>query len=79
MRTKVTKRGYVIIPAKIRKQLQLEPNTILEWAVEGTSARVIPVPEDPVKAFRGSGRKRLVKKLLKERRLDRQREDSSQN
>jgi hypothetical protein len=47
--------------------------------IEGATARVIPVPEDPVQAFRGSGKKGLVKQLLKERRRDRQREDAAQN
>jgi len=46
--------------------------------VEGATARVIPVPADPIRAFRGSGKKDLVKQLLKERRRDRQREDASQ-
>lgn len=78
MRTKVSKRGQISVPSKIRKQLHIGPDTTLEWVVEGTTARVIPVPADPIRAFRGSGKKGLVKQLLKERRLDRQREDASQ-
>jgi AbrB family looped-hinge helix DNA binding protein len=78
MRTKVSKRGQISVPSKIRKQLHIGPDTTLEWVVEGATARVIPVPADPIRAFRGSGKKGLVKQLLKERRLDRQREDASQ-
>jgi len=37
--------------------------------VEGDTARVIPVPSDPVKIFRGSGKKGAVRRLLKERKL----------
>jgi AbrB family looped-hinge helix DNA binding protein len=77
MRTKMSKRGQISVPAKIRKQLQIGPETTLEWIVEGATARVIPVPADPVRAFRGSGKKGLVKRLLKDRRRERQTEDAS--
>ena len=78
MKTKVTKRGQVSVPSAVRRQLHIGPNVTLEWIVEGATARVIPVPADPVKAFRGSGKKGLVKQLLKERRRDRQKEDAYQ-
>lgn len=77
MRTKMSKRGQISVPSVVRKQLHIGPNTTLEWVIEGATARVIPVPEDPIQAFRGSGKKGLVKQLLKERRRDRQREDAS--
>lgn len=79
MRTTISKRGQVSVPSVVRKQLRIGPNTTLEWVVEGATARVIPVPADPVRAFRGSGKKGLVKQLLKERRRDRQREDAAKN
>lgn len=78
MRTKMSKRGQISVPSVVRKQLHIGPNTTLEWVIEGATARVIPVPEDPIQAFRGSGKKGLVKQLLKERRRDRQRENASQ-
>lgn len=78
MKTKVTKRGQVSVPSGVRKQLHIGPNVTLEWIVEGSTARVIPVPADPVRAFRGSGKKGLVKHLLKNRRRDQQKEDASQ-
>jgi AbrB family looped-hinge helix DNA binding protein len=77
MRTTISKRGQVSVPAEIRKRLQIGPDTTLEWIIEGNTARVIPIPADPVKVFRGSGKKKLVKALLKERRRDRGREDRS--
>jgi bifunctional DNA-binding transcriptional regulator/antitoxin component of YhaV-PrlF toxin-antitoxin module len=73
----MSKRGQISVPSNVRKQLHIGPNTTLEWIIEGATARVIPVPEDPIRAFRGSGKKGLVKQLLKERRRDRQREDAS--
>jgi AbrB family looped-hinge helix DNA binding protein len=78
MRTKMSKRGQISVPSKIRKQLHIGPDTTLEWIVEGATARVIPVPADPVRAFRGSGKKGMVKQLLKDRRRERQKENASQ-
>ena len=77
MRTKISKRGQVSVPSKVRKQLLIGPDTTLEWVIEGSTARVIPVPADPIRAFRGSGKKGMVKRLLKERRRDRERENAS--
>jgi AbrB family looped-hinge helix DNA binding protein len=77
MRTKLSKRGQVSVPSEVRRKLRIGPDTTLEWVVEGATARVIPIPGDPVKAFRGSGKKGLVKDLLQERKRDRQREDAS--
>lgn len=75
MRTRVTNRGQVSVPSEVRRRLKIKPNTTLEWIVEGNTARIIPLPEDPVAAFRGSGRKGLVKHLLQERRRDRRNEN----
>jgi AbrB family looped-hinge helix DNA binding protein len=79
MRTKMSKRGQISVPSLVRRKLHIAPNTTLEWIIEGASARVIPVPDDPIRAFRGSGKKRLVKQLLKERRRDRQIEDGAKS
>lgn len=77
MRTKVTKRGQVSVPSQVRKKLKIGPETELEWVVEGATVRVIPLPSDPIRVFRGSGKKGMVKRLLRDRRQDRQREDAS--
>lgn len=74
MRTKVTTRGQVSIPAPIRRQLRIKAETTLEWVVEGDTVRVIPLPDDPLAAFRGSGRGGTVKQLLRDRRRDRARD-----
>ena len=70
MHTKMTKRGQVSVSSEVRKKLKIGPNTTLEWVVEGNTARVIPLPSDPVSAFRGSGKKGLVKQLLRERQRE---------
>ena len=74
--TKVTKRGQVSVPAEIRRKLQIGPDTRLEWVVEGNTAKIIPLPSDPIKAFRGSGAKGMVRRLLDERKKDRSKEDA---
>jgi AbrB family looped-hinge helix DNA binding protein len=57
MSTKVTKDSQVSVPSQLRKQLHIAPGSTLEWVIEGATARVIPLPADPIKAFRGSGKK----------------------
>ena len=70
MRTRVTERGQVSIPAEIRRRLGIDARTSLEWVIEGSTARVIPLPVDPIAALRGSGRSGSVGRLLAERRRD---------
>ena len=74
MRTKVTTRGQVSIPAPIRRQLRIKADTTLEWVLEGNTVRVIPLPDDPLSAFRGSGKGGTVERLLQDRRRDRSRD-----
>ena len=75
MRTTVSRRGQVSVPSEIRKQLSIGPNATVEWVIEDGAAKLIPIPDNPVKAFRGSGKKGILKQLLNDRRKDRQKED----
>jgi AbrB family looped-hinge helix DNA binding protein len=77
MHTKVSKRGQVSIPSDVRKQLQIGPDTRLEWIIEGAAVRVFPLPANTIKAFRGSGKRGLVHQLLQDRKKDRKRENES--
>jgi AbrB family looped-hinge helix DNA binding protein len=71
MRTRVTDRGQVSIPTAVRKQLQIKPQTVLEWVIEGNTVRVVPIPDDPIAALRGSGKAGAVKRLVDDRCRDR--------
>jgi AbrB family looped-hinge helix DNA binding protein len=74
MRTRVTDRGQVSIPAAIRRKLGIRANTAVEWVLDGNAVRVIPIPEDPVGALRGAGKPGAVQRLLEDRRRDRRRD-----
>ncbi len=76
MKAKVTARGQVSIPARIRRDFNIEPESSVEWIVEGGSIKVIPLPKDPVAAFRGRGSGRYsTERLIVERRAEREDED----
>ena len=70
MKTTVTARGQTVIPAKIRKEHQIEISTKLEWIDDGDTIRVIPLPTDSIKAARGIS-KGLYRRFMKERDLER--------
>jgi bifunctional DNA-binding transcriptional regulator/antitoxin component of YhaV-PrlF toxin-antitoxin module len=73
MRTTLTSRGQTVIPAKIRKDHALGPETLLEWIDDGDTIRVVPLPRDPIRAAIGSTAG-FGDKLLAERGRDRARE-----
>ena len=75
METTLTERGQTVIPAEIRKRYKLKKGTKLVWLDNGKTITVIPIPDDPVEALRGSGKgEGLLAKLLEERKKDRERE-----
>jgi AbrB family looped-hinge helix DNA binding protein len=77
MQTAVTKRGQTVIPAQIRKRYRIRAGTKLAWIDDGKMIRVVPIPDDPIKALRGSAKgEGLLVELLAERRRDREREDA---
>ena len=77
MKTTVSTRGQVSIPAKLRKKFLIEPETQVEWIEEGHAIKIIPLPKDPIKAFRGAGRGRYTsEKLLRDRKKERWEEDA---
>jgi AbrB family looped-hinge helix DNA binding protein len=77
MKTTVSTRGQVSIPAELRKRFNIEPDSQVEWIAEGNAIKIIPLPKDPIAAFRGAGRGRYTSdKLIKDRRKERLEEDA---
>ncbi|MBI5968161.1 MAG: AbrB/MazE/SpoVT family DNA-binding domain-containing protein [Deltaproteobacteria bacterium] len=77
MQTKVSERGQVSIPAKIRKRFQIKPKTRLEWIVEQDRIILLPVPQDPISTFRGRGGKQYTTAdLLADRKVERMQENA---
>lgn len=76
MRTKVSSKAQVSIPASIRKEFNIKPNSQLEWIAENGLIMVIPIAEDPVNSFRGRGKGLYpTSKLILERQKERKEED----
>lgn len=61
-----------MIPATLRRAHRITPRTRIEWIDDGETIRVVPLPEDPIAAARGTA-KGLRRVLLSERRHERRR------
>ncbi len=72
MRSTITARGQTVIPVEIRRRFHLTPADRIEWVVENSTIRVVPVRKNPIEAFRGQGVGGSVKRLLEERTRDRE-------
>ena len=69
MESTITERGQTAIPAALRKKYGMRPHMKLVWVDTGGGIRVVPVPSDPIKGFRGMFKGLgLTGSLLKDRR-----------
>ena len=74
--TTISSKGWVVIPAEMRKEHNLLPGTKVVLVDYGGVITIIPAMDDPVKeaAGRFKGKRSLTKALLEERKRERQRE-----
>jgi AbrB family looped-hinge helix DNA binding protein len=74
---KISAKGWVVIPAEIRRKYNLRPGDKVNFIDYGGRFSIAPVPRDPIAQGLGilAGGPSLTKALLKEREEERRRED----
>jgi AbrB family looped-hinge helix DNA binding protein len=78
LKVTISEKGQISIPASLRKRFGLEKgDKLVVEEIEGTIV-LRPIPEHPILSLRGKykskGKETLTTLLLKERQLDRKRE-----
>lgn len=75
MNLTISEKGWVVIPAELRKKYSLVPGTEVTLVDYGGVLAIIPAMKDPVKQAAGmlKGGVSLTKTLLEERRKERKR------
>lgn len=68
----VSAKGWVVIPAELRKKYGIKPGSKLQFVDYGGALELIPVPDNPIEAAAGmlKGGKSLTQALLEEHRRE---------
>lgn len=68
MTLKISNKGWVVIPAELRKKYNLEPGADVHVVDYGGVLSLVPVWEDPIKHAQGmlKGESSLIKALMEE-------------
>ena len=76
MTVTISEKGWVVIPADLRKKYNLKPGTEMQVVDYGGVLALVPKLADPVRQAAGSlkGRKSVTQALLAERKAERRRE-----
>lgn len=75
---KVSQKGWIVIPAELRRRYGLEPGTMVTFAPRDDGVEVMPAMKDAVRETAGKyrvGKPTLTETLLKEREKEKARED----
>jgi len=72
----ISEKGWVVIPAELRRKYALKPGSTVQIVDYGGVLALVPTLTDPIKQAAGmlKGKKSLTRSLLAERRADRRRE-----
>ncbi len=74
--SKVTSKGQVVIPKRLREKYGICSLTAIRWIEKDQGILMVPESEDPIVAARGMLKGAgILKSYLKEKRLEKQRED----
>ena len=77
--SKVSAKGWVVIPKAIRKRYGIKPGDKVSFVDYGGTIYVFPVPKDPIKASLGMLKKdghSLMEEFLEEHRREQEREEA---
>jgi AbrB family looped-hinge helix DNA binding protein len=76
--SKVTSKGQVVIPKKLRVKYGIRSTTAIRWIEKDQGILMVPESENPIVATRGmlkgSG---ILKAYLKEKKLEKQKENKT--
>ncbi|MFZ1040020.1 MAG: AbrB/MazE/SpoVT family DNA-binding domain-containing protein [Anaerolineales bacterium] len=74
----ISNKGWVVIPAELRRKYKLQPGAEVVIVDYGGVLSIIPAAQEPIQRARGSlkGLPSLTKELLKERTKDIRREEA---
>ncbi|MFH0725400.1 MAG: AbrB/MazE/SpoVT family DNA-binding domain-containing protein [Pseudomonadota bacterium] len=76
MASVISEKGWVVIPAELRRKYALKPGSTVQIVDYGGVLALVPTLADPVLQAAGmlKGKKSLTQSLLAERRAERRRE-----
>jgi len=78
--SKVTSKGQIVIPKKIRKKYGITPQTVVHWVEKDDGIMMVPDVEDPIESARGMfKRSGLLDKLLEAKRVERMLENGKRS
>ncbi len=73
--SKVTSKGQIVIPKKLREKYGIGPSTRLRWVEKEEGLLLVPESEDPVEAAKGMlAGAGLLRAYVLEKQRDRERE-----
>ena len=76
-KSKVTTKGQIVIPKKIREKYGIYPSTLIRWIEKKDGILMVPDTEDSIVAARGMLKGTgMLKAYLKEKKKDRKMEDN---
>jgi len=74
--SKVTTKGQIVIPKKIREKYGIYPATLIKWIEKKEGILMVPDTEDPIIAARGMLKGAgVLKAYLKEKKKERKMEN----